>query len=54
MRMEREGDALLVETTEEKLAEHLGRALRKAHQGLLDVNWTSDHSICRVHWERSE
>ncbi len=52
MRMEREGDDLVIETTEEKLAEHLGRALHSAHQGELSVDWTEDHNICRVQWRR--
>jgi NMD protein affecting ribosome stability and mRNA decay len=52
IRMERDGDALLIETTEEKLAEHLGRALNKSHQGELKVVWTDDHAICRVTWQR--
>lgn len=52
MRMERDGDELLIETTEEKLAEHLGRALNKAHQGDIKVVWTDDHAICRVTWQR--
>ena len=52
MRMERDGGELVIETTEEKLAEHLGRALHKAHQGDLRVSWADDHAICRVTWER--
>jgi NMD protein affecting ribosome stability and mRNA decay len=52
IRMEREGDDLVIETTEEKLAEHLGRALHKSHQGELKVSWTEEHSVCRVTWER--
>lgn len=52
IRMEREGDEMVIETTEEKLAEHLGRALHKSHQGELKVSWTEEHSICRVSWER--
>ncbi len=50
--MEKEDGSLLIETTEEKLAEHLGRGLHKAHQGELKVSWTSDHAICRVDWHR--
>ncbi len=50
--MERSQDDLLIETTEEKLAEHLGRALHKAHQGELKVTWADDHAICRVEWRR--
>ncbi|MFO7765555.1 MAG: BCAM0308 family protein [Pelovirga sp.] len=52
IRMEREGDALIIETTEEKLAERLGRVLHNAHQGELDVTWSDQHSLCRVNWER--
>jgi NMD protein affecting ribosome stability and mRNA decay len=52
IRMEREGDRMVIETTEEKLAEHLGRALHKAHQGELQVSWSEEHSRCRVTWER--
>lgn len=52
MRMETTGDELRIETTEQKLAEHLGRTLHRAHQGELQVNWSGDHAVCRVHWER--
>lgn len=52
MRMDREGDEIVIETTEQKLAEHLGRALSKAHQGELDIAWSQDHGVCRVTWER--
>lgn len=54
MRMEREGDALVIETTQGKLAQHLGRALHKAHQGEFNVNWGKDHDVCRVNWERTD
>ena len=53
IRITREGNELQIETTEEKLAEHLGRTLNKAHQGDLAVSWDSDHDLCRVTWERS-
>ncbi len=52
MTMERQGDDLIIETTEKKLAEHLGRAMNKAHQGALNVSWDADHQCCRVTWER--
>ncbi len=54
MGITREGENLVIETTEEKLAEHLGRALHKSHQGELKVSWTEDHALCRVLWERSQ
>ena len=50
--MEKRDNQLVIETTEEKLAEHLGRAMQKAHQGELQVQRGEDNSICRVHWER--
>lgn len=52
MRMEREGDELIIETTEQKLAERLGKVLHRAHQGALSVTWSDDHRLCRVGWER--
>lgn len=54
MSIKPEGDALVIETTEEKLAEHIGRALHKSHQGELDITWSDNHSLCRVTWERAE
>ena len=48
----RDGDKLVIETTEKKLAEHLGRVLHKAHRGKLDISWTGDPNTCRVNWER--
>lgn len=50
--MEKRDDSLVIETTEEKLAEHLGRALHNAHQGELQVRRGEDNLICRVNWER--
>jgi NMD protein affecting ribosome stability and mRNA decay len=52
IRITREGEALRIEATEEKLAEHLGRTLHKAHQGDLAISWDSDHDLCRVTWKR--
>lgn len=52
LRMEQEGDTLVIETTADKLVEHLGRALHKAHQGELHVTWNDGHEACRVQWAR--
>lgn len=49
----REGDKLVIETTERKLAERLGRVLHKSHQGTLDISWSGDPDVCRVTWERT-
>ena len=52
VRIERQPDAMVVETSVEKLAEQLGRAVRKAHQGELQIHWSDGHDLCRVEWER--
>jgi len=52
MRVASEEGRLVIETTEQKLAEHLGRALHKAHQGNLTISRPKDHLTCHVTWER--
>lgn len=52
MRIDRDGDALVVETTAEKLAEQLGRALHKSLRGELQIQWSAGHEVCRVNWAR--
>ena len=52
IRMAREEDNLVIETTEEKLAAHLGRVLQRAHKGELKISWAGNPDICRVSWER--
>lgn len=53
IRKHREDGKLVIETTEKKLAEHLGRVLHKAHQGTLNISWTGNPETCRVNWERT-
>lgn len=48
----RDGDKMVIETTEKKLAEHLGRVLHKSHQGDLNITWSGNPDVCRVTWER--
>ena len=45
-------EGLVVETTEQRLAEHLGRVLHRPHQGELKIHWGAGPDICRVTWER--
>ncbi len=52
MHMETSGESLVIETTEKKLAEHLGRTLNRAHSGDLQVEWSDSPRVCRVNWER--
>ncbi len=53
MRMTRDDQSLVIETTDKKLAERLGRAVHKAHQGELRVSRGDDQGASRVYWERS-
>jgi NMD protein affecting ribosome stability and mRNA decay len=52
IRMQRIEDALVIETTDNKLVEQLGRSLQKAHSGELQIDWQGTPVICRVQWER--
>ena len=52
IRMQRTDDALVIETTDNKLAEQLGRSLQKAHSGELQIDWQGAPVVCRVQWER--
>jgi len=52
IRMQRTDEALIIETTANKLAEQLGRSLQKAHSGALQIDWQGAPVVCRVQWER--
>jgi NMD protein affecting ribosome stability and mRNA decay len=45
-------DKLRVETTTEKLAQHLGRAVYKAYKGNLQFHWGEVDRLARVYWSR--
>lgn len=48
-----EGDRrLVVETTTEKMAQHLGRAVYRAYKGDLDFRWSHMNKFVRVYWTR--
>ncbi|MFA7351284.1 MAG: BCAM0308 family protein [Methylotenera sp.] len=50
--IERQGDALLITTTDTHLARGIGEAVRHAYQGDLKVDHVSGESSVRVHWHR--
>lgn len=45
-------DSLTVTTTEDKLAQKLGRELFKAHRGELHYRWNHEEHFVRVSWSR--
>lgn len=47
-----EGDKLVVETTTEKMAQHLGRAVYKAYKGDLHFRWGEVERFVRISWSR--
>lgn len=48
-----EGGELIIETTNEKLAQRIGRHIDKAHSGRIDYRWSNDNHLVRVYWSRS-
>ncbi len=52
IQMAPDGDLLVVETTTEKLAQHLGRAIYKAYKGDLNFRWSEMDKFVRVYWNR--
>jgi NMD protein affecting ribosome stability and mRNA decay len=45
-------DRLVVETTTDKLAQRLGRAIYRAYKGELDFRWSHMNKLVRVYWSR--
>lgn len=52
MAIAREGDVVTVSTTDDKLAQKLGRDIYKAHSGRLEFQWSKEESFVRVNWSR--
>jgi hypothetical protein len=52
MEIAQEGALLTVSTTEEKLAQKLGKEVYKAHKGDLRFQWAHDQKMVRVIWAR--
>jgi len=49
----REGDeSVEILTTDEKLAQRIGREVRKAYRGAVSYKWSEDASLVRVRWSR--
>jgi hypothetical protein len=47
-----EGGAIEIATTDEKLAQRIGREVRKACQGIVVYRWSEDSKLLRVNWAR--
>jgi hypothetical protein len=45
--------SIVISTTNEKLAQRLGRAIKKAFHGAVAYHWSHDNKLARVDWERT-
>jgi hypothetical protein len=45
--------SLVISTTNERLAQRLGRAIKKAFHGVVAYNWSHDNKLVRVDWVRA-
>jgi hypothetical protein len=44
---------IVISTTNEKLAQRLGRAIKKAFHGDVTYQWSHDNKLARVDWVRA-
>jgi hypothetical protein len=54
MRLEAKNGGWRVETTTEKLAQRLGRSLKKARGGKVAYQWSHNNKFVRVFWDKRE
>jgi NMD protein affecting ribosome stability and mRNA decay len=52
MAIERDGDALVVKTTNARLARGIGEAVQHAYKGELDYRFSETENVLRVDWKR--
>jgi hypothetical protein len=52
MEIKEEADQITVTTTEDKLAQKLGREVFKSQKGELHYQWSHDQNLVRVEWMR--
>lgn len=50
--IERSDTKIIILTTNEKLAQRIGRALYKAYRGKVEYKWSEDNKLARVNWHR--
>lgn len=53
MEIKEEDGQIVVTTTEDKLAQKIGREIYKSQRGELHYQWSHDQRMVRVDWERS-
>ena len=53
MSLESDDNEIEITTTNEKLAQRIGRALHKAYRGTVEYKWSGDTRLARVIWHRN-
>lgn len=54
MTLETVGEEVHITTTNEKLAQRIGRALHRAYDGEIEYKWSEDNKLARINWHREE
>lgn len=52
MAMREIDDGIELTTTNEKLAQRLGRALHRAYSGEIEYKWSENNKLARIYWHR--
>ncbi|MGC8863915.1 MAG: BCAM0308 family protein, partial [Armatimonadota bacterium] len=52
MSLEANDGEIEITTTNEKLAQRIGKALHKAYDGTIEYKWSADTKLARVIWHR--
>jgi hypothetical protein len=52
MGIEREEGRITISTTEDRLAQKMGREVQKAHKGELHYRWAPGEDLVRINWSR--
>ena len=54
MSMDSTNEEVEITTTNEKLAQRIGKALQKAYSGHVEYKWSEDTKLARVNWHRQD
>lgn len=47
-----DGGEIEITTTNEKLAQRIGKALHRAYSGDIEYKWSEDNKLARINWHR--
>ncbi|MFQ3548225.1 MAG: BCAM0308 family protein [Armatimonadota bacterium] len=53
MSIDFDGSVMEITTTNEKLAQRLGKAIHKAYSGDIEYKWSQGNKLARIYWQRN-